>query len=191
MPAINQNWMYNQLIITNAGVATTITSNSVTSATFTGSGSSLTNLNTSITYQASLANSTIPITGGNEYWPVQNPSTATVGFGTPVYWQKIPPGVINTVWVNDASGTVGAGTNLVFNLWTNTVAATGGVANSGGASMFSVSLYAPSSGYGTNVILNLVVPTNTVACWQITNSSPATITAFYGSLTMSETTSSH
>ena len=145
----------------------------------------------SITYQASLANSTIPITGGNEYWPLQNPSTATVGFGTPVYWQKIPPGVINTVWVNDAANTIGAGTNIVCNFWTNTVAATGGVANSGGASMFSVSLYAPSSGYGTNVAINMVVPTNTVACWQITNSSPATITAFYGSVTVSETTSSH
>ena len=156
-----------------------------------GNGFGLTNLNTSITYQASLANAAIPITGGNEYWPVQNPGTATTGFVNPVYWQKIPPGVINTVWVNDAANTVGAGTNLVFNLWTNTISANGGVANSGGASMFSVSLYAPSSGYGTNVILNLVVPTNTVACWQITNSSPANISAFYGSVTVSETTSSH
>ena len=171
--------------------STNITATTVTAASFTGNGSGLTNLNTSITYQASLANATIPIAGGNEYWPVQNPGTATTGFGSPVYWQKIPPGVINTVWVNDAANTIGAGTNIVCNFWTNTVAATGGVANSGGATMFSVSLYAPSSGYGTNVILNLVVPTNTVACWQITNSSPATITAFYGSLTMSETTSSH
>jgi len=155
-----------------------------------GNGLGITNLNTSITYEADWQNATIGTTGGNEYWPLQNAAGQSAGFGSPIYWRKVPPGVINSVWCNDAATTVSSA-NLCYVFWTNTVSATGGAANSGGAAMFTVTLVTPGAGYGTNVILNQVVPTNTVACWLLTNSSASSVTGFYGDVTVSETTTSH